>query len=191
MPIYEFECKNGHITETIVLSKYLSNHILCPFIEQESEAGVIRCGLPAEKIFSLPANPQTAPSTVIFRNKQTGEVRTAIARNQPNPVGFEREELKGPIERTRFEQEMQRKHNVENELVTERNFAVKAQTRKNRQADTRARLTEIADKSENPLFTRDLVKLAQERSNKKELPHKKTEFHLAINHQNSNNLDKG
>lgn len=138
----------------------------------------------------MPANPQIAPPTIIFRNKQTGKVETAIIRNQSNPYGMEREELKGPFERSKFEKEQQAKHDIENAIVTERNFTIKNETRKNRQSDIRARLSGLAESSENPEFTKDLMKLAMERDTKKELPHKKTEFHLVVNHQDRNNLDK-
>lgn len=146
----------------------------------------------AEKIFSIPANPQIAPSTVIFRNLKTGAVETAIERNQANPHGMIREEIKGPFERAKFEKEMQERHNVENEIITQRNFAQKDATRKNRHDDINANLNSAEiNNSENPHLTKDLLKMAMVRSNKKELPHKKTEFHLAVNHNNANNLDKG
>lgn len=199
MPIYEFKCEAEHITEGIYTNLSSIREIVCQvIIEVPSITGdtnlrtYIPCGRKAEKIFSIPANPQIAPSTVIYRDLKTGKVETAHSRNQANPKGMVKEELKGPFERSKFEREQQRLHNVENEMVTQRNFAIKDQARKNRHSDINSRMNTVeVNSNENPQLTKDLLKMAMDRSNKKELPHKKTEFHLAVNHQDRNNLDKG
>jgi hypothetical protein len=185
MPIYEFSCPiHGRFELWFSLSdcERIQNGIPCKF---ES------CKERAEKEWSQVTYPSHGLATTIFRNPRTGDIRTAVMRNQETPAGYVREDLKTPMDRSRVEREMQNNANEENEYVTERNRYLKEETQKNRQADLKARLGTITKDSENPSAAAYLVKKAMLRNRKRKLPPKKTEFHFAVNHQNKSNLDKG
>lgn len=185
MPIYEFECEAGHITETIVLSKYLQNHILCPKIEKETEEGIARCSLPAERIWSAPANINIGKPTIIFKNKLTGEFDIATNEHQTPREGFVKEELRNPIERSKFEREAQKRRNAENEITTEYLKTQHAETRKNRHAEINAKMSTFPNDG-----TREFLKKVMERKSKRKFPEKKSDVKLTVNHTDSSNLIK-
>lgn len=181
MPIYEFKCSITSEVREVILLLNESNikYISCP-IHKNAVDGHI-----AEKIWSLPAYPSHAPSTIIYRNPKTGEVRTAVLRNEKAPDGFIKEELKTPFERSRVERELQTRDDVENEIVTERRRFMKSESTKNRHDDANANMSRFDSQTQN------LLKAAMKRNKKKDIPKKKSEFHFAVNHMEKNNLDKG
>lgn len=188
MPIYQYSClQTGEIVDLILpLSDYNKKEIMCPIHAADFHlGGDKKYWHNAEKIWSIPAYPSHAPSTIIYRNPQTGEVRTAVLRNQETPDGFVKEELKTPFERTKVEHELQTKADIENEIVTERRRFMKDESTKNRHDDAEANMSRFDSQTQN------LLKAAMKRSKKKEIPKKKSEFHFAVNHENSSNLNKG
>lgn len=196
MPIYEFDCPiHGRFEQIFSLSAFneIRDGIMCSrlLVLEGKNREQLYCGEVAEKVWSLPAYPSHGIPTVIYKNPRTGEIRTAILRNQETPAGYEKIELKTPFERTKAEKEMQENANAENGYVTERNRYLKEETQKNRHNDLKARMGTITKDSENPSAAADLLKVGMARSRKKKLPPKKTEFHFAINHNNQSNLDKG
>lgn len=186
MPIYQYECPiHGIFEEILPISKCDLKQIQCGFKNN------VYCYKIAEKIWSLTTYPSHGAPTVIYKNPRTGEIRTAILKNQQTPAGYERIELKTPFERTKAEKEMQETANAENEYVTERNRYLKEETQKNRHNDLKARMGTITKDSDNPSAAADLLKAGMTRNRKKKLPPKKTEFHFAVNHNDRGNLDKG
>lgn len=183
MPIYEFQCVKGHITETIVLSNYLSNHILCPDMSND-----MRCGLPAERIWSAPANIQIGKPTRVFQNPANGKTIVASSDYDKPPYGYIETQLSGPIERSRFEKEEQRKLDITNEIVTRQLENTRLATKKNRHDDLKANMSRLAAESDNPSGAEAFIKSAMNRKKKPKHGARKSEVKLAVNHNNANNM---
>ena len=186
MPIYEFECPLGHRRERIFYVNECPNSVECHTAIEE-----VYCSLKAERVWSAPANIQIGKPTKVFLNPRTGATQIATSEHEKAPRGFVTRELSGPIERSRFEKEEQRKLDVTNEIVTHQLDAQKEETRKNRQADTLSNLSKLAAESDNPAGAEHLIKKALERTRRKkritERP-RRSEVHLAVNHQDSSNI---
>lgn len=188
MPIYEFECTNGHITETIVLSNYLSDHILCPHIEKETEAGTTRCSLPAYRIWSKPANIQIGKPTIVFENPQTGQTQIATFEHQETPRGFIKRELKGTFERSTFEKSEQRRLDATNEIVSHELEMSKEAARKARHNEINANMSSLAAESDNPSGAEHLIRSALNRPKRNKIKPRRSEGILAVNHMDQSNL---
>lgn len=181
MPIYEFECPDGHRFEKIMS---LENGIQNGKWQCGSYEGGVFCGKWAERIWSIPANINLAKPTIIFRNPKTNEVEVATHDNDQPRKGFVREELKNPIERSKFEKEQSQQRYVEDEIVSEAISLERSQTDKNRHADINARMGSYDSQ------TQQLLKSAMKRSaeKKKRTPRKQTNIRLDVNHIDQSNL---
>lgn len=190
MPIYEFKCKNGHISEILFSIKECPRTIGClnRFCEER-----------AEKIPSIPSPPYCAKPTTIFVNKVTGERQVAVSHYDTPPKGFVKEELKGTRERTKFEIEETQKANVVAQFETQRIKEKSNQLRKARQdgiiANMYAKQVDIhPDTGEKIEYhidhnTEQLLKKAMKRNAEKDrIPTKVVEKRLAVNHIDSSNL---
>jgi hypothetical protein len=210
MPLYEFECPAGHITEKIFSIKDCPNIIDCSYkvdrkiqsVSGTNKSIVMDCLLPAEKIWSIPGNIQLGEPTKVFVNNKTGDVFTPATKSDRPPKGYHEKELKGPIERTKFEKEQQHRVNGRNQFMSHHLDLLKSEARKNRQDDTKARMNAIqreevvnpqSGKTETIEYSLDhkekaLLKKAMERSAKKPMKEKKSEVKLAVNHSNTSNM---
>lgn len=184
MPIYEFECPIHGVFEYILpLSKLdeINKGCACPEVVLNSEFG--RCGELSERIWSIPIVRFEGKPTIIFRNAQNPtQVQVATHENDTPPEGYIEEELRGPIERTKFENEQNKIKDVENQMITESIRLRKDQERKARHADQDATM------SNHDTGTQELLKFVRERNRKKEPPAKKSQVRLDINHLDSSNL---
>jgi hypothetical protein len=200
MPIYEYECeKTGEVFELIWKSwkgYALQQKVACQ-LHNDIHA--------AEKIWSLPGNKnlQCAEPTIVFKNPRTGEMQVATHKNDQPPIGFEKVELRGPIERSRFEKEASERKHVEDELTTEKLKQGREQTAKNIHDDIKARMNSQTNKIYNPETkqeenvtwderTKGLMKLSMQHTRKKheKIKPKRTNVRLEINHTDSSNLVK-
>jgi len=186
MPIYEFTCPIHGRFEIILsiqeFTKLDSNYYRCKNFD---------CIHKCEKEWSQVNWPSHGKPTVIFKNPKTGEVEVALHEHQKAPDGFIKEELKTPLERSKFEKEETQKQRIEDEYKTEeRRYAVDY-TRKQRHDDLKAKMSSITSKADNPTVAEDLLKKAMERTRNKKVPAKRSEMRLDVNHQNKSNLDKG
>jgi hypothetical protein len=189
MPIYTLECgKCGKKVEELYNSRKSFLEDLEATIDH-SQFGA-SCGGYMFEVWSKPANISLGKPTIIFKNPLTGAKQVATSINEKPPKGFIREELKNPIERARFEKEEASKQKIENEITTYTLEENKKLTRNARHDDIAANLSNIARESHNPSAAESLLKASLNRSKKKRLPPKRTEFHLKINHQDSSNIDK-
>lgn len=198
MPLYEYECPAGHITEKLFPINNSPVQIDCP-----------RCWdwgreiKTADKIWSVPGNIQIGLPTRIFMHHKTGEVFTPFSRFDKPPAGYIEKELKDPIARSKFEKEQQRKVDAENQLTSHVLDSMKSQARNNRHDNLKAKMNAIQretitnreGKEETIEFTLDhkdkqLINKAMERSKNKPRKEKKTEVKLAINHYNPSNMDQ-
>lgn len=200
MPIIEYKCLEGHITEVIY---HLSDY---PYPEKIGcEDCAIFCGSVefAEKIWSLPGNIQIGAPTKVFINNKTGEIFTPFSKYDRPPSGYHEKELKSPIERSKFEKEQQRRTDAENQLTSHVLDSMKSEARKNRHDNLKSRMNAIQreevekpdGKKEVVEFTLDhrdkaLLSKAMERSKKKPKKEKKTDVKFAINHYNPSNMDQ-
>lgn len=148
------------------------------------------CGLILFKIWSKPANISLGEPSIVYKNPETGETQIAVNKNEPPPRGFEKIELRNPIERSKFEKEENEKYSARNrQLVAEREFNSE-QMKKNRRDDVKAKLSDIAAHSENPNVTENLMRASMNRKNKKRKVETETNFRFAVNHSDSTNLKK-
>lgn len=175
MPIYEFECPNGHKFEIVRVSAFdFGTTFKCT------------CGAIGDRIWSLPANINIGKPTIIFRNaSDPTDVQVASHSEAQVPYGFVKEELHNPIERSKFEKERQKILDAKNELITESVKLRDEATRKARHDDINSRMSSLPDDG-----TRDLMKFAMERSRKKKEKVKKSNVRLDVNHIDSSNLVK-
>lgn len=198
MPIMEYECPAGHITEKIFLFSNTPIIIDCPICWNIEK--VLRT---ASKIWSLPGKIDIAPPTKIFVNNKTGDIFTPQSRYDKPPNGFHEKELRNPIERSKFEKEQQHKVNARNQTMSHALDSLKSEARKRRHDNLNAKMNAIQKeefvnkegKKETIEFTLEekdklLVKKAMERSKKKPIKEKQSNVMLAINHQNSSNMDE-
>ena len=196
MPIREFECPVHGVFERIFLTSN-SDFITTSICRN------LNCDEICDRIWSLPVVKFDAPPTVVFRNTKTGELQVATHNNQPPPPNCIREELRGPIERSRFEKEATQRKNVENELITEQLKQGREQTAKNIHDDIKARMNSTTNKVYNPetkqeeniswdAETKGLLKRSMEHTRKKhsKIKPKKTNNYLAVNHIDSSNMVK-
>jgi hypothetical protein len=190
MPIYEYECLDGHINERILTikemeSKYFQEDLTCCVkINKygELDENGDNCGLLLHKVQSTFNTTQVGKPSLIFRNPKTGAIQVSTHEYQVPPSGFVKEELRNPAERTKFEKEYNERMRVQDEIQTEKRRLETSDSQKNRQDDLKSRLSSIAAKSENPSMTESLVKNAMKRNRKKErVPKKKTNFHFEVN----------
>lgn len=187
MPIYEFQCKEtGEIKEVIFpLKAWTVRQILCPIhFDGISNTGNIITHQ-AERISSAPANINIGKPTIIFRNPKTGETEVATFEHDTPREGFVKEELRNPIERTKFEQEAQKRRNAENEITTEYLKTQHSETRKNRHAEINAKMSTFPNDG-----TREFLKKVMNRKSRRKFPDKKSDVKLTVNHTDSSNLIK-
>lgn len=186
MPIYEFECPIHGVFEYILpLSRLteVNNGAACPAVILGSEFS--RCGELSERLWSIPITHFSGKPTIIFRNsKNPTQVEVATHENDSPPPGFIKEELRGPIQRTRFEREQNKILDVKNQMITESIRLRKSAERKARHEDQNSRMPSY------DIGTQELIKFARERNRKKEPPEKKSQVRLDVNHLNSSNLIK-
>lgn len=205
MPIYEFECENGHRLEKLFSIPNCPNRVICDFITNFVEGNLTqqRCGLLAEKVWSLPVVRFDAPPTIIFVNPKTGEREVAVSSTQPTPNGYVREELRGPIERSKFEKVQSQIKHVEDELLSEKLKQGREQTAKNIHDDINARMNSVTNKVYNPetkqeenvewdAITKAMLKksMAHTRKKHERIKPKRTNVRLDVNHLDSSNLIK-
>lgn len=188
MPIYEYECSDGHISE---LFKRLSD------TSAYSTTCTI-CGKLATKIVSLPGNITIGKPTRVFIDQRTGQAFTPANEYEKAPANCKEIELKNPVERSRFENEQQRMVDVRNELTSRALNESKNEATKRRHDNLKARMNavqkEIDPKTgEEVKFTldeksKDLLKKSMNRSRDKKERVKKSEVMLAVNHMDKGNL---
>lgn len=200
MPIYEFECPIHGRFERILSLQYcgLSNRGSVCMLQEG-------CFEHCEKVWALPGNKnlQCGKPTVVFRNPRTGECEVATSDNQQAPNGYIRQELRGPLERTKFEKEMSLRKYVEDELTTEKLKRGREETAKNIHDDIKARMNSNTNKVYNPetkqeenvswdAQTKDLLKRSMNHTRKKHarIKPKRTNVMLAVNHIDNSNLVK-
>lgn len=196
MPIYEFECPVHGIFEVIADLKFCDiKYAKCTINETCAEICI--------KVWSIPGNIQIGSPTKVFVNNKTGEIYTPFSRYDKPPSGYHEQELRNPIERSKFEREQQRRVDAENQLTSHVLDSMKSQARKNRHDNLKARqnavqretYTDHEGKEQKVEFTLDhkdkeLLNKAMERSKKKPRKEKKSDVMLAINHYNPSNMDQ-
>lgn len=206
MPIFEFECTIHGRFEKILSFEDSEKIICCEKIvfRRTLGSGLNRkCYEPCQKVWSLPVVKFAAPPTIIFKNPRTGELQVATHANDQPPKGFVREELRGPIERSKFEKEASQRKYVEDELLSEHLKQGREQTTKNIHDDIKARMNAVTNKVYNPETKQDenvewdettkaMLKKSMAHSRKKHerIKSKRTNVRLDVNHLDSSNLTK-
>lgn len=194
MPIYEFECRDGHKNERIFSVLKCPSYIICEAIVKRNDwAGdfseritlQLPCGNRAGKIFSVPARISYGKPTIVFENDKTGEVEVAACDNDEPRPGFTKKELSNPFERSAFEKRAQKYTDEKNAILTEKLKQDHSETRKNRHAEINAKMSSIPNDG-----TREFLKKAMERKSRRKFPEKKSDVKLTINHTDASNLIK-
>lgn len=201
MPIYEYDCPLGHKTAIIVKTYANLRVIDCPgysnalfgldelFEKQEALNG--RCSEKADKSWSRPSNIQIGKPTIVFINPSTGAAQIATSEYEEPPKGFIKEELKGPVERSKFENQQAKLAEMDDLIFNEDIRQKREEFKDNHLKLIDQHLREDAQSSDNPELTVKLMKAAKDRIKKKSaLPKKrKTQFRLDVNHIDKSNLD--
>lgn len=192
MPIYEYRCtQTGEVTEMIMsLSEWDKRLIGCPIHNGTSHT--------AEKISSIPGNIQIASPTRIFVNPKTGEAQVATSNYEKPPHGYIDKELKGPYERSKFEKEERQRNHVIDEIDTYRMQQRREAHRKERHDHLRATMNatqvdmdEHGNEVRYHLEEKDkhmLGRAMQDSAKRRNVPDKRTENYLAVNHTDASNL---
>lgn len=144
----------------------------------------------ADKVWSLPANIQIGAPTIAFVNPKTGVAQIATSRYDQPPPGYIKQEIKGSIERTKFENLQSEIHAREDDIYNENIRQKREDARRNLIDDIKANTSSDADKSDNSIATKQLMNKAIEHiRNKPAVPKKrKTEFRFDVNHKDKSNL---
>lgn len=205
MPIYEFECPiHGKFEQIWSLSAFeeIKDGVMCGrLLEIDKDGEQLYCGEVAEKIWSVAVTRFEAPPTIVFKNPRTGEFEIATHATQSAPAGYIREELHGPIERSRFEKYASERRYVEDELTTEKLKQGREQTTKNLHEDIKARMNATTNKVFNPETkqeenivwdeqTKALMKKSMEHTRKRHerIKPKRRNVRLDVNHLDNSNL---
>lgn len=148
------------------------------------------CGGFMYRIWSRPANIQLGKPTIVFINPQTGVAQVATSEHDSPPPGFIKQELKGPIERSKFEQ-TQNAINAQEDAIYNENLRInREEARERTLKGIDENIREDAAKSDNPAETVRLMQAAKEYIKKKPTMKKKrqTNFVLDVNHKDKSNL---
>lgn len=194
MPIYEFRCADGHITERIWSINYWEDikRLYKGLVVCGAELGNTNglCIKNAERIWSVPANIQIGKPTIVFVNPQTGVSQVATSQYDPPPPGFITQELKGPIERSKFENQQAEIAKMDDMIFNEDIRQKREDFRNQHIKLIDEHLREDAQSSDNPELTVKLMKAAKDRIRKKDplAKKRKTEFRLDVNHIDNSNL---
>lgn len=169
-----------------------TSRIICrKRVESSMEGYETLCGKEAYKIWSQPANVQLGKPSIVFVNPQTGAAQIATSNYDSPPPGFVKQELKGPIERSRFEQVQGAIASHEDDIFNEDIRQKRDEFKKTHLKLIDQHLQEDAQSSSNPELTVRLMEAAKDRIIKKDLVPKKrkTEFRFDVNHKDSSNID--
>lgn len=211
MPIYEYSClKTGEVKEVILpLSEYDRRYIICPIhfpilLDGDPEFALkLSIGKvhDAKKIWSLTGDIQIAPSSRVFVNPMTGESQIAVTKYDQAPQGFKEIELKGPIERSKFEKHDTEVQNVINEFDQMRMDDRRQHHQKMRHDDINAKMnslqTETYEHEDGRIeevkhflepIHKKMLKESMKHSRGKRVPKKITERRFAVNHMSASNL---
>jgi hypothetical protein len=186
MPIYELECAKCGVVEEVYYSSYKTYQEDAEATIDHSQFGA-SCGGYMTMIWSLPANLQIGKPTIVFKDPKTGDAIVAVHPHQPTPEGYIKEEIKGSIERSKFEIQQNKLHHEKDEIYNLTAQMQRDEVRKANHDQVKAELNAIADSSDNPLATKELMKAALNRP-ARELKKRKTEFKLDVNHLDKSNL---
>lgn len=197
MPIYTFECRlHGRFEKILPISKYdeiKKKGIECELAKDTGFAHLTGDGFGNGRAYlvpSLPANIQIGAPTIVFKNPQTGMAQIATSRYDSPPPGFIKEEIKGSIERTKFENEQNKLASFEDDVYNTNREIERELLRKSIIDDANANASIDAANSDNPSATEHLMKKAIEHIRNKPTLRKKrkTEFRLDVNHLDNSNL---
>jgi hypothetical protein len=199
MPLYEFECAMGHRFEKLFpiskLEEVKKNGIPCEggYQSPQGTAHFVGEEFGNGRAYLVPsrvANIQIGQPTIVFKDPRTGVAQIATSRYDSPPPGFIKEEIRGSIERTKFENEQNKLASFEDEVYNTNREMERELLRKSIIDDTNANASIDAAQSDNPSATEHLMKRAIEHiRNKPKLRKKrKTEFRLDVNHLDKSNL---
>jgi hypothetical protein len=183
MPIYEYDCPEHGQFERLQSIKFaeVKYSICCP---------VEGCNLICDKLAPRTANIQLGKPTIVFTNPQTGLSQIATSEHEQPPAGFIKKELKGPIERSKFEHQENSKASLEDAIYNENIRQGREAAREHLYKDIDKNMREDAATSDNPAETVRLMEAAKKHiANKKPKNRKrKTEFRFDVNHKDKSNL---
>jgi hypothetical protein len=183
MPIYDYECPIHGQFWKIQSKEFgaVKYSICCP----EDD-----CNAVCDKLPPLTANLQLGKPTIVFTNPQTGLSQIATSEHEQPPAGFVKKELKGPIERSKFEQQENSKASFEDAVYNENLRQGREEARKHIFQDIENNMREDAAASDNPAETVRLMEAAKKHIQNKKPAEKKrrTEFRFDVNHKDKSNL---
>lgn len=188
MPLIEYECPNcfSIIEKLYKLVEYpYPETIECLYCLGDNGGTVL-----ASIIWSKPATNQIGKPTIVFTNPRTGESQIATSQYDSPPPGFVKEELKGSIERSKFEQQQNRINAEQDDIYNETIRQKREEFKKNHIDLINQHMSDDVASSDNPALAEGLMKKAIERIRKKPALKKKrrTEFTFDINHKDKSNL---
>lgn len=181
MPLYEYECELHGRFERLRPIEAMNDSALCPNDD---------CINSCEKVWSKPANIQLGKPTIVFTNPSTGLSQIATSEHEQPPAGFVTRELRGPIERTKFEQQENAKASFEDAVYNENLRQGREAARDYLFKDIETNIRNDAEKSDNPAETVRLMEAAKKHIQNKKPKNKKrkTEFRFDVNHKDKSNL---
>jgi putative FmdB family regulatory protein len=189
MPIYQYLCENcGRFTEQILKISDAINEVPC----DDCDGKLI-------KQWSTFNSLNITPETVYFKNPETGQVQLAGNKYDTGPNGYIKEEAKGLAGRLQLEKRLQNQDRDNAKAVHYNELMNKHILTKQRHDEIKANFNTVhtikhEDGSEEKFTlddqTKDLMKLAMDRSNKKEPKYKDRPFIFPVNHNDKSNRSK-
>jgi hypothetical protein len=205
MPIYEYQClKTGEIfgllqpVKNAGISK-VPCYLHCEWSEDRDGSLVETNFHDAERIFSTFNTLSDTPSTVYFKNPKTGEVQLGSNKYDTSPNGYVKEEAKGLAGRLQLEKQLQKQDRDKSVGAYNNELLNKSLLTKQRHDEIKANLNTVhtikhEDGKEEKFTlddqTKDLMKLAMERSNKTKPRYKERPFIFPVNHNDKSNRSK-
>lgn len=207
MPIYEFECSEGHRVERILSIERMQRakhkqDLFCDFI-YDSPACLKgeQCGLILNLVWSLPAKmgtPDDSRSNFTYYENEKGQVEFTSTPHQYHPKGFVKKEARNHIERLRIEEKIRKQDNERLERQREnqdiiRGYSVSERHAELRNAINQGVIVETADDGTKTTIRLDevsksLIKKGMKRTNEVGVKKQKSDFHFEVNHDNKSTI---
>lgn len=193
VPIYEYECPNGHQFDYIIKAG-------AGFAPNEMPCQIRGCVLEAEKQWSAFNTLADSKSTVYFENPQTREVRLGASDYDTNPIGFERKEAKGLGGRLKLEKDLQKQESEKQkgqhyaEVLTKNVLTKKRHDNIKANFNTVHKIIDEDTGRQTGTYTYDegtkaLMKKAMERSNKSTPRFREKQMIFDVNHKDKSNRE--
>lgn len=173
MPIYEYQCEDGHLTEEILSIKDYRAFVPCREDQCNKEAQRIWHDTRVERFHQRMAQN---PNPVVIHRDKEGNVRFPASADAVVPPGYEKVEMHTLAEIHRFEKEQNTRMRLESEQFSQEEHKQREAMLKERHAELRQDMQRMSP------YGRDFARLAMEMSNRRGPRNSDPGFHVEIAH---------